>query len=297
LAGLAARQHGVVSFGQLRALGLSKGSVARRVEAGRLHPVHRGVFAVGHSGLSVEGAWLAAVFACGTGLRLAASGESHSATELRDVLDVWGAALSHRSAAAAWEMLPVTAGRVYVSIAGTVGRKRRVGLHLHRSRTLTAEAVTVHRGLPVTTPARTIADLRLAARIRGCPATVSRAELRRAIRQAEVLGLPTEAEGTTERTRSDLELAFLRLCRRHRLPRPQVNVPVGDLEVDFLWPARKLVVETDSYRFHRGRAAFEKDRDRDLRLRDLGYEVIRLTEAQVSSEAGRVAETLRTALR
>ena len=52
---IAARQHGVVSVRQLRLVGLDKHSVTRRVRAGRLHPVHRGVYAVGHRSISQEG--------------------------------------------------------------------------------------------------------------------------------------------------------------------------------------------------------------------------------------------------
>jgi very-short-patch-repair endonuclease len=75
-----------------------------------------------------------------------------------------------------------------------------------------------------------------------------------------------------------------------------VNVRVGRLEVDFLWREAMLVVETDGYRFHRGRAAFETDRDRDLALRAGGYAVIRLTHRQVSEQATRIAEILRRAI-
>jgi very-short-patch-repair endonuclease len=127
---------------------------------------------------------------------------------------------------------------------------------------------------------------------RGCPATVSPRELRRAIRQAEVLGLRTEASAVTERTKSDLELMFLSICRRHGLPEPEINVVIGSLEVDFLWRSRRLVVETDGYRYHRGRATFERDHERDLRLRALGYDVVRLSEQQVEQQPHKVAGVL-----
>jgi very-short-patch-repair endonuclease len=139
----------------------------------------------------------------------------------------------------------------------------------------------------VTKPAQTIVDLR------GC---VSPRELRRAIRQANVLGLPIGPETGRDRTRSDLERDFLRLCRRHRLPLPEVNVRVGRHLVDFLWRDRLLAVETDGYRYHRGRQAFEDDRVRDIELRAHGYEVIRLSETQVAEEPQSVAEVLRAIL-
>ncbi len=272
VAELAGGQHGVVTMGQLRAAGLSASGVAHWARTGRLHRLHRGVYALGHRALDDDGRWMAAVLACGA-----------------------GAVLSHRSAAELWGLLQSKQGRIYVSVAGTGGRKGHRGLHLHRSRTLTAEAVTTLRGIPITTPARTIADLRRAARTRGCPATVAPWELRRAIRQADVLGLELDYE-TADGTRSDLELAFLKLLDRHRLPAPEVNVRIGPYLVDFLWRERHLVVETDGFRYHRGRAAFEEDRKRDLELRALGYDVIRLADRQLAEDPGRVASALRSEL-
>jgi len=214
----------------------------------------------------------------------------------RSVLHRWGAVLSHRSAAAHWRLLPPTHGPVDVSVPGIGGKARRKGVHVHRSRTLTPKLATSHRGIPVTTPSRTIADLRRAASTRGCPAKILPWELRRAIRQAEVLGLATGAEELTERSRSDLELVFLRLCRRHRLREPEINVWVGSLQVDFLWRQERLIVETDGYRYHRGRAAFENDHTRDLELRALGYEVKRFSDRQVAEEPDKLVAALKEAL-
>jgi very-short-patch-repair endonuclease len=149
----------------------------------------------------------------------------------------------------------------------------------------------------VTTPARTLSDLRRVVATPGRRGLISPKELRRAIRQANVLGLPVGEEERQERTRSELERDFLRLCRRHRLPAPEVNVRVGPHLVDFLWRERMLVVETDGYRYHSGRVAFEDDRARDLELRALGYEVVRLSSRQVVEEPGAIADTLRAVLK
>src|SRR5690348_16358740 len=65
LAALAARQHGVVSIRQLRRLGYSKKAVRGAVAAGRLHRLHHGVYAVGHTSLSLEGHYLAPVLGSG----------------------------------------------------------------------------------------------------------------------------------------------------------------------------------------------------------------------------------------
>lgn len=139
----------------------------------------------------------------------------------------------------------------------------------------------------MTTPARTCADLRR---------VVSEQDLRRAVRQAAVLGLSPGAEVAHDGTRSDLERRFLGLYRRHGLPAPQVNARIGGLEIDFLWRERRLVVETDGYRYHRGRTAFEHDRGRDLLLRALGYDVIRLTHRQLTEQPEQVVAIIATLL-
>jgi len=264
IAEIARRQHGIVSVEQLRAAGLGSAAVTRRVRAGRLHRIHRGVYAVGHLALSQHARWMAASMACGP-----------------------TAVVSHRSAAALWGLLAPQRGPVDVTVPGISGRRRLRGLRIHRSRTLTPADATRHHRIPITTPARTIEDLR-----RTAPAAV----VRRAARQAAVLGLGTGDDHEVGPTRSDLERDFIHLCRRHGLPRPEVNVRIGGLEVDFLWRDRRLIVETDGYRYHRGRAAFEDDRARDLRLTTLGYEVIRLSYRQVTSDDASVATVLRQKL-
>ncbi|MGB7685920.1 MAG: DUF559 domain-containing protein [Solirubrobacterales bacterium] len=197
------------------------------------------------------------------------------------------AVLSHRSAAVLWEMLPARPGPIDVSLTSRSGRRAPQGVCLYRPRSLTAEQLALRHRIPVTTPARTICDLRR---------DVAPAERRRAIRQAEALGLQLGGATTGDRTRSELEHLFLRLCRRHGLPTPEVNVPLGNRVADFVWRDQRLIVETDGYRYHRGRAAFEDDRARDLELRALGFEVVRLSYKQVTEEAERVASILRAAL-
>jgi very-short-patch-repair endonuclease len=279
VAELAGRQHGVVSVAQLRGLGVSEDAVRGRVLAGRLHRVHRGVYAVGHAALSHEGRCAAAVLALGR----RSEGDAC-------VLDRWGGAVSHRSAAALWALLPAREAVIDVTVVRG-GRAKRHDIRVHRSRSLSPDHVTLCRGIPVTKPARTIADLRWALTARQ-PGALSTRELRKAARQAAVLGLPVDEDHDVGRTRSDLERDFLRLCRRHDLLRPEVNVRVGPHLVDFLWRGRRLIVETDSYRYHRGKVAFQDDRQRDLDLRGRGYDVIRLSERQINETPDRVARTL-----
>ena len=198
------------------------------------------------------------------------------------MLGYWKAAASHRSAAALWDLLRVEDDAIDVIVEGVGGRALRRGIRVHRSRSLHAGDVTLRHGIPVTTPARTIADLR---------GVVPERVLRRAVRQAEVGGLPLGPE-QGDRTRSDLEGDFLDLCECHSLPTPEVNVYLGPDLVDFLWRAMKLVVETDSYLYHRGKVAFQEDRKRDLRLKRRGYEVLRISERQLNEEPALVATTI-----
>jgi very-short-patch-repair endonuclease len=266
VARLAARQHGVVAFAQLVAAGIAASGITRRVETGRLHRVYRGVYAVGHAALSKEGRWMAALLACGD-----------------------RAVLSHRSAAELWAMLSPRDGPAHITIPTSGGRRRRPGIRLHRYPSLPPSATTRRNGIAVTTPARTIADLRRVASVD---------EVRRAIREAEFAGLDLGDGGglESERVHTSLERRFLRLCRHHRLPKPVVNVYVGPYEVDFLWPGRRLVVETDGWRGHRGRVAFEIDRAKDVELKLLGYEVVRFTYRQVTEQPEAVADKVRALL-
>ena len=262
-AAIAARQHGVASSRQLREAGLSATEIRNRVRRGRLHRVHRSVYAVGHPGLSNEGRWMAAVLACGE-----------------------GAVLSHRSAAELWALLPAAKGDVHVTVPGRGGRDKRRDIHLHRSPSLRTTATTRHKRIAVTTPARTLTDLRR---------TIDPALYRKAVREAEFRNLALGA-APTDHTRSELERAFLRLCRRRRLPLPEVNVRIGDFTVDFLWREERLIVETDGYAAHRGRQAFEDDHARELALHADGYRLRRFTDRQVRRQPDAVAAVVARAL-
>jgi very-short-patch-repair endonuclease len=221
------------------------------------------VYAVGHAGLSNEGRWMAAVLACGE-----------------------GAVLSHRSAAALWTIAPLPSV-IEVMVSGDAGRRPRNGLRIHRSLTLRPSQTTRRAGIPVTKPSRTLEDLK-----RALPSD----QFAAALRQAEFLRLPIGEQLEPDHTRSELEGRFLALCRRHRLPKPEVNVRVGPFLVDFLWRARRLVVEVDGFGTHGTRSAFEADRARDMRLKLMGHDVIRFTWRQIVDGASAVAATLRTLL-
>jgi len=273
IARIARKQHGIVTTRQLVEVGLTKSAIAKRAKRGRLHRLHRGVYAVGHEGLSEEARWMGAVLAGGH-----------------------GAALSHGAAAVHWGLLRPLDGPIDVTIPTQTGRAQRRGIRIHRCGSLKAtwsttgsptRLVTVRDHIPVTTVPRTLIDIR---------ATLPPRLVRRAVRQAEFLGLGL-GEIRTDRTRSDLERDFLRLWRRNKLPRPEVNVPIGGMTVDFLWREARLIVETDSYATHGGTVAFENDRERDLRLRRLGYSVHHFSERQLEAEPEAVIEDVVSALR
>jgi predicted transcriptional regulator of viral defense system len=290
LAELAARQWGVVSLAQLRALGLSEDAVQRRARAGRLRRVHRDVYAVGGAVVPREGRWLAAVMACGP-----------------------GAVLSHVSAAVHWNLLQYDAAKPEVTAPAS--RRGAPGIRLHRSHSLDAQGTTNHHGIPTTTVHRTLLDI---------AAQVPEHHLERALAQAERLQLYdhraiedviARANGhrATKRlrsaiqddpqfTRGELKARMRRLARRHRLPQPTFTDTLDapdhpGLEVDCYFPAHRVVIETDGWETHRTRQAFEDDRAKDAALTAAGYTVVRFTWRQVRDDPRTVADRIKAILR
>jgi very-short-patch-repair endonuclease len=276
IARIAGRQYGVISRGQLESVGVHRQTITRRVQAGRLHRIHRGVYAVGHARLSDRAHWMAAVLACGDGAVL-----SHlSAAEL------WGIRRrTRRLAAAGVDGEPIA---VHITVPRTSGTRKRNGIVLHRSSTLVARDCTRLEGIPVTRPNRTLTDLR---------PFLSTAQFAAALREAEFLRLPIENRFESDGARTELEQHMVALCRRHRLPQPEVNARLDRYDVDLLWRDAGLVVEVDGWESHRTRSAFEADRSRDARLKVLGYEVVRFTWRQVTGDRPAVGKTIRTLLR
>jgi predicted transcriptional regulator of viral defense system len=154
VAALAARQHGLVARRQLIELGIDRGGIHRRVKAGRLHGVHRGVYAVGYRRLSRHGRWMAAVLSCGP-----------------------RAVLSHGSAAALWGVLVISGSLIDVATP-TRSRHNRGAIAVHRLRDLHPEDYRLREGIPVTSVARTLLDI---------APVVKTKSLRRAIDEAERL--------------------------------------------------------------------------------------------------------------
>jgi very-short-patch-repair endonuclease len=177
-------------------------------------------------------------------------------------------------------------GPIHVTVPGDSSRKRRAGLIIHRSRTLTPELTAFKTRVRITTPARTLAGLRP-----GLDAELHD----RATRRALDLGLISRASvhRDTALARSRLERRFLALCRRHGLPKPVVNARIGRYEVDFLRREPRVVVEADSFEFHGTREAFERDRAKDADLQARGYRVLRITHRQLLESPRKVARLVK----
>lgn len=288
IATIAARQHGVIARIQLLRLGLGRKAIDHRVKLGRLHVVHRGVYAVGHPRLTIHGRWMAAVLASGEHTRL-----------------------SFRSGAMLWCIRRTDRG--LIEVTSPHRGRGRPGIERHYAE-LPSDEVTVHQGIPVTTVPRTLLDL----------ATVlTPTQLARAVNEAEVQrlthtlsldallaryprrpGVPALRALLGRRvtvTRSELESRFLEFLTDAGLPLPETNahIQVDGIwyEVDCLWRQHGLVVELDGREVHGTGAAFESDRARDRILQAAGFRVIRITWRQLHESPDAVAADLRALLR
>jgi very-short-patch-repair endonuclease len=278
---LARRQHWVIARRQLLELGFGRHWTAHRIVIGRLHPLRRGVYAVGRPHVTKYGRWMAAVLACGP-----------------------AAVLSHGSAAALWGIRPDTGG---LDVSVTAARKPRPeGITVHRRPGLRPDEVTLSRGIPVTTPICTLIDIALGLDREPLEAAINEAdkldlcdpeELRSALEEATgqpgVRPLRTVLDRRTfTLTDSELERRFLRIARGVGMSKPETGVWVNGFKVDFYWPDLGLVVETDGLRFHRTPAQQARDRLRDQAHTAAGLTPLRFTRAQVRFEPGYVGDTL-----
>lgn len=285
---LAERQHGIVTRAQLRASGLTDHQITWAVRTFRLQPVHRGVLVFGHGRLTQPARWSAAVLACGG-----------------------KAALGYRSAAAHWGLRPTSAGSVEVVVAQT-GRPTHRDVTVHRHPRLAPDEVVERDGIRVTTVARTVLDL---------AAVLSPSDLRRSVRQADVLHrfdrraveelldrhprhrgrrplqrlLTAWSDPVT--VRSPQEERFPDLCARFGFPRPAINAEVLGMEIDAVFFDQRIAVELDGYAFHAGALQWEDDHEKRARLVAAGWTVLAYSWRQQRDDGGRfVRDTLGPAL-
>jgi very-short-patch-repair endonuclease len=289
VAELARRQHGVVAKRQLIALGVGEGAIKHRLGVGRMHRVHAGVYALGHLALSADGNRMAAVLAAGPDARL-----------------------SHRDAAALWDLRATAHTRIDVSVPRS-GLRSRQGLNVHCTAPWHPDDCANRRGIPVTSVARTLLDVaevvsRRAFRhifeeaerlrlvdVRAIQAVVARGHGRRGVGALAAVLAEARTRPLAD-TRSELERRFVDLVESTGLPPPATNVLVEGFLVDAVWPRKRLVVELDGRRYHHTRAAFERDRIRDAGLQVAGYRVLRITWTRLDREPDVVAATIRALL-
>lgn len=290
VARLAARQHGVVTRGQLLDAGLTPDMIRWRLRAGGLVRVHRGVYRLGALVGPLRPARhleMAAVLACGS-----------------------GAAASHGSALYLRGLVP-DRPRGPVHLVMRRSRCRRPGIVAHRTASLPDADVGVVDGIPTTRAIRTILDVAPDLTPRQLERVTARAErsqlldfeaLRERVRVEDgrpgIRGLRALLNSTdpTVFTRSQAEDRFLQLLRKAGIPEPEVNVRIGRRELDFLWRDLRVAVEVDGFAFHASRRSFEGDRARDFDLGAEGIEVRRVTWRQIDLEPLAVVRRLAATL-
>jgi hypothetical protein len=277
----------VVSVRQLEDLiGMSRHAAIRAEAAGRIHRLHRGVYAVGHTNLSLQGQCLAAVLACGP-----------------------GALLSHWSAAWLWGL--GVKSPVPIHVTSPTPRRRRSSAHMHCARNLAEEDRALREGIPVTAVARTLLDMtpkvsaeRLARFLEqgegknlfDLGAIESVIARNRGHRGALRLERAVEMYRPAPWARSELERRFVAAVVAVGLPQPATGWNEAGLELDVYWPEAAFGVELDAWATHGTRGAFERDRERDERLALAGITTIRVTETRFRNRPDEVLATVTTLL-
>jgi hypothetical protein len=283
IAALTRRQHGHVTRGQLLALGLGEDAIDYRLKVRRLIPVHAGVYAVGHVSATPVARAAAAVLACGE-----------------------GAALSHGSAASLWGFFNRW-GESYEVIATSA--RRRPGIRVHRSATVTRRDLTRQLGIRVTTPARTVLDISPRLTDKRLTRVVNDACHARQLNLSDLAEVLTRnpfhpgakrltpfVKAPRGMTRSELEDAFVAFAQRYGLPAPAINTHVNGHEADALFEHERVIVEIDSWEFHRDRTSFESDRNRDAELLAAGFQTVRVTDERLKESPESEARRLHSIL-
>jgi very-short-patch-repair endonuclease len=276
---LARDQHGAVTRAQLLEHGLNSEAIQHRIDAGRLHRLWRGVYAVGRPEVSQEGRWMAAVLSCGP-----------------------EALLSHRSAAVLWGIAQKAEG-IDVTVPEGVYRRRQ-GIRVHRRSQLGKGHRCRVVGIPITDPLSTLVDLASCSPEWQVEQAVNAADRLDLIDpetlRATVPKLPSRpgmallrrVAGCKTITDTGLERKFLTIVRAANLPRPQTQVWISGYRVDFYWPDLGLIVEADGWLYHRTPGAQTTDRRRDQAHARDGMTTLRFGEDQIRYAPDEVRRTL-----
>jgi very-short-patch-repair endonuclease len=277
IARIASRQKGLITWRQLLAAGVSRSSIKRRLRDGRLHPVFRGVYLVGHEAMAPLARELAAVLAY----------EPH-------------AFLSHRSAVSLWQLLPRVPDTVDVTVVGRHSGGQP-GTKVHRSKPLHPADRTRLHNIPTTTPARTLLDFaETRPEHRDLERAFSEAQARSLITPKQIERLLARSTGrrgarplrhlyeranTSTKSHSELEELLLHLIRQACLPEPAMNVVLlGRYKVDFLFRDHKTIAEADGGGWHSSQQRKDRDNRRDSELRLAGYKVERFTDHELTHQ-------------
>jgi len=238
----------------------------------------RGVYAVGWPRLTEKRRWMAAVLACGE-----------------------GAMLSHRSAAALWDIGTEKAGRIDVSVRRRC-ELRRPGLRVHGRPSLAPKDAASCGGIPVTGVVQTLVDLATELSSLGIERAVNEADKRDLI-DPEALRVALDAyagepgvkllrklldQRTFRLSDSDLEVLFRPIAAAAGLPPPLTKQMVNGFEVDFFFPDLGLVIETDGLRYHRTASTQTRDARRDRAHTLAGMTSLRFTHYEIKYEGARV---------
>jgi very-short-patch-repair endonuclease len=287
LATIGTRQHGVISIRQLEGLGFGRSTITDEIASGRLHRLHRGVYAVGHEKLSWHGHCLAAVLA-----------------------NAPAAVASHFSAGWLWGLLLNRPSGTF-HITAPTRRHSKPQFVVHRA-ALADDDRAIVEGIPTTSLARTHLDLAAEVSLDRVSRFLARSEAdealdllalealldrcgnhpgRGTLRQALAIHKPDLAT-----TRSGLERRFRDLVRKAGLPPPSMNFAIAGYELDVYWPEERFAVELEVYETHGNRASFEADPVRQEELLLVGIASIRVTGPRLTREPEAVIERVRTLL-
>lgn len=278
---LAARQYGLVTRSQLDEEGVSRHALRRAVLAGRVVQVGKHVYGVPGAPSSWERSALAACLDLGP-----------------------GALLSHRSAAAVWDLGLGRGQAIHVTVPSSRRpRPASARVAVHRSRTLTDNDATFSGRLPVTTVERTLVDLAAILEAADLGKCAHNALCRRIVTPEQV-GAAVDRLGPAGRTgiihlrrvlvpwlsgnglESVAEGEVWRTIIAAGLPEPvtryEVTSPDGEFvaRLDFAWPGRRVALEVDGFRWHANPRSQVEDAVRANRLAALGWIVLRTTPAE-----------------